>query len=146
MATGTSFALPLPMPMRPSPSPTTASAAKPRMRPPFTTLVTRLMLIIFSRRPSPVSCCCMRCCIRAIGVRFLKLEAVLARRARDRLHASVFSVAGTVESNGLDAERLRLFGDGLAAHCGRRLVTAVFQVLADVGLQARRARQHLVAR
>ena len=42
----------LPMPMEPSPSPTTVSAAKPRMRPPFTTLVTRFTLIIFSRRPS----------------------------------------------------------------------------------------------
>jgi hypothetical protein len=36
----------------PSPSPTTVSAAKPRIRPPFTTLVTRLTAIIFSRRPS----------------------------------------------------------------------------------------------
>src|SRR5690606_15768416 len=50
--TGTSRALPLPMPTRPSPSPTTASAAKPRIRPPLTTLVTRLMPIIFSFRPS----------------------------------------------------------------------------------------------
>src|SRR6266403_1312725 len=39
-------------PMRPSPSPTTVSAAKPRMRPPLTTLVTRLTAIIFSRKPS----------------------------------------------------------------------------------------------
>ena len=57
-ATGTSFALPLPMPMRPSPSPTTVSAAKPRIRPPFTTLVTRLIEIIFSFNPSPRSSCC----------------------------------------------------------------------------------------
>src|SRR6478735_715693 len=67
-ATGTSFALPLPMPMRPSPSPTTVSAAKPRIRPPFTTLVTRLIEIIFSFNPSPRSSCCCgwrgldRCC------------------------------------------------------------------------------------
>src|SRR5688572_14017497 len=51
-ATGTSRALPLPMPIEPSPSPTTVRAAKPRMRPPFTTLVTRFTEIIFSRRPS----------------------------------------------------------------------------------------------
>ena len=51
-ATGTSRALPLPMPMRPSPSPTTVSAAKPSTRPPFTTLVTRLIATIFSRSPS----------------------------------------------------------------------------------------------
>src|ERR1700674_3882992 len=51
-ATGTSLALPLPMPIPPSPSPTTVRAAKPRMRPPLTTLVTRLTETIFSRRPS----------------------------------------------------------------------------------------------
>src|SRR5687768_7511391 len=51
-ATGTSRALPLPMPIEPSPSPTTVRAAKPRIRPPFTTLVTRFTEIIFSRRPS----------------------------------------------------------------------------------------------
>jgi hypothetical protein len=44
--------LELPMPIAPSPSPTTVSAAKPRMRPPLTTLVTRLTETIFSRRPS----------------------------------------------------------------------------------------------
>jgi hypothetical protein len=68
------------MPTRPSPSPTTVSAAKPRIRPPFTTLVTRLMLIIFSRRPSPrSSCCCCRCCILAMS--FLSLELQAASRA-----------------------------------------------------------------
>ncbi len=36
----------------PSPSPTTVSAAKLRVRPPLTTLVTRLTAIIFSFRPS----------------------------------------------------------------------------------------------
>ena len=51
-AAGTSLDLPLPMPTRPSPSPTTVSAANPRMRPPLTTLVTRLTAIIFSFRPS----------------------------------------------------------------------------------------------
>src|SRR6185295_15371433 len=66
-ATGTSRALPLPMPMPPSPSPTTVSAAKPSTRPPFTTLVTRLTAIIFSRRPSPRSSCCIRGWIFAIG-------------------------------------------------------------------------------
>ncbi len=57
-ATGTSLDFPLPMPTRPSPSPTTVSAAKPMIRPPFTTLVTRFTAIIFSMRPSPRSSCC----------------------------------------------------------------------------------------
>src|SRR5262245_24003268 len=67
-ATGTSRALPMPMP--PSPSPTTVSAAKPSTRPPFTTLVTRLTAIIFSRSPSPRSSpCCILGWIFAINPR-----------------------------------------------------------------------------
>src|SRR5699024_11689906 len=44
--------LPLPIPIRPSPSPTTLRAAKLMVRPPLTTLLTRLTPIIFSRIPS----------------------------------------------------------------------------------------------
>ena len=44
MATGTSRALPRPKPTRPLPSPTTVSAVKPKIRPPLTTLATRLDL------------------------------------------------------------------------------------------------------
>src|SRR5690606_30146693 len=43
MASGTSRALPWPKPTRPFWSPTTTSAAKPKRRPPLTTLATRLM-------------------------------------------------------------------------------------------------------
>src|SRR5262245_57368587 len=43
IASGTSRALPWPKPTRPFSSPTTTSAAKPKRRPPFTTLATRLM-------------------------------------------------------------------------------------------------------
>src|SRR4051812_17793205 len=43
MASGTSRALPWPKPTRPFWSPTTTRAAKPKRRPPFTTLATRLM-------------------------------------------------------------------------------------------------------
>ena len=48
-ATGTSLALPLPMPTRPSPSPDHGQRGRSRaIRPPLTTLVTRLTAIIFS--------------------------------------------------------------------------------------------------
>src|SRR5260221_4310152 len=68
-ATGTSRALPLPMPTAPSPSPTTVSAAKPRIRPPFTTLVTRFTETIFSFRPSErCSPPCILGCILAIVI------------------------------------------------------------------------------
>src|SRR5882672_5331156 len=50
MASGTSRALPWPKPTRPRWSPTTTSAAKPKRRPPFTTLATRLMCTSLSIR------------------------------------------------------------------------------------------------
>src|SRR6185369_2272462 len=145
-ATGTSFALPLPMPTRPSPSPTTVSAAKPRIRPPFTTFVTRLMLIIFSRRPSPrSSCCCCRCCILAMSFLSLELQAGFAGRVGQRLDAAVIAVARAIECHGLDAERLRAVADALADDRRGRLVAAVLDLLAELGFGGRRARQHAIA-
>ena len=52
IASGTSRALFEPMPTRPCPSPTTTSAAKPNLRPPLTTLATRLIETSFSIRSS----------------------------------------------------------------------------------------------
>ncbi len=43
IAAGTSLAFPYPIPTRPAASPTTTSAANENLRPPFTTLATRLM-------------------------------------------------------------------------------------------------------
>src|SRR5689334_2589670 len=152
-ATGTSFAFPLPMPTRPSPSPTTVSAANARMRPPFTTLVTRLMLIIFSRRPSPrSSCCCLPCCLPigfaifgpVLGVA-LELQAALAGALGHRLDAAVILVPGAVERDRLDPQRPGLFGNAPADQRRRRAVAAIFRVLADLALERRRAGQHLIA-
>src|SRR5512139_3405143 len=146
-AAGTSLDLPLPMPTRPSPSPTTVSAAKPRIRPPFTTLVTRLMAIIFSRRPSPRSSCC---CILVLDLGFamiaLEFESRFAGRFGQRLHAAVVAESRPVERDGLDAERLRLLGNAPADDRGRGLVAAVRDVLAHVGFECRRAGEHLVSR
>ena len=114
-ATGTSRALPLPMPMPPSPSPTTVSAAKPSTRPPFTTLVTRLTAIIFSRRPSPRSSLLHPGLdLRHERLSCLELQAALAGRVGQRLHAAVVAEAGAVERDRLDAQLLRLLGDALA--------------------------------
>src|SRR6266487_1409120 len=132
------------MPTRPSPSPTTVSAAKARMRPPFTTLVTRLMAIIFSRRPSPrSSCCCLPCCLPigfamfvpvclALLLRALELQAALASGVGQRLHATVILESGTVECNRIDTQLLRFFRNALSNHGRRSLVAAVLQVLPDV--------------
>src|SRR6201993_3174603 len=146
-AAGTSLDLPLPMPTRPSPSPTTVSAAKPRIRPPLTTLVTRLIEIIFSRNPSPrSSCCCRFCCCRPAGFAMfdlvspaLELEPAFAGRFGQRLHAAVILESGTVEGDRVDARALGLGGDALADDRGRRLVATVLHVLAHLGLERRRA-------
>src|SRR5262245_31493081 len=146
-ATGTSRALPLPMPTRPSPSPTTVSAAKPRMRPPFTTLVTRLIPIIFSLRPSPRSscCCCLLSC-RCWAMSFaLELEAAGARGFGERLHTAMEPGPGAIARHALDAQRPRLLGDALADHLRGSLVAAVLEVLAHVGFRRRRAGQHTIA-
>src|SRR5882762_3416690 len=138
-ATGTSRALPLPIPTAPSPSPTTVSAAKPRIRPPFTTLVTRFTETIFSFRPSErCSPPCILGCILAIAIPLecspksgpreeglpfvanLELEAGLSRGVCQRFDPAVILVAGAVERDGLDAQTLRLLGDALAnRHCCR---------------------------
>src|SRR5690242_9930981 len=152
-ATGTSFAFPLPIPTRPSPSPTTVSAAKPRIRPPFTTLVTRLMEIIFSRRPSLRSSCC--CCCLPVGfamfgsvsfVRALELQPALASGIGQRFDAAVVLESGAIEGDRLDASRLSLLRDAFADDGGRRAVATRLHVLAHVRLERRRAGEDLVAR
>src|SRR5438093_1145685 len=143
-ATGTSRALPLPMPTAPSPSPTTVSAAKPRIRPPFTTLVTRFTETIFSFRPSErCSPPCILGCILAIVIPLecspksglweedlpfvadLELEAGLSRGVCQRFDPAVILVAGAVERDGLDAQTFRFLGDTPAYRDRRRLVAAV---------------------
>src|SRR5882762_978844 len=143
-ATGTSRALPLPMPTAPSPSPTTVSAAKPRIRPPFTTLVTRFTDTIFSFRPSErCSPPCILGCILAIAIPLecspksgpreeglpfvanLELEAGLSRGVCQRFDPAVVLVAGAVERDGLDAQTFRFLGDALAYCDCRRFVAAV---------------------
>src|SRR2546427_3099836 len=142
------------MPTRPSPSPTTVNAAKARMRPPFTTFVTRLMLIIFSRSPSPRSSCCCRFCCLPIGlamfdlVRYvaLELQTAFAGSLGQRLHAAVIFESRAVKRDRLNACVLRLRGDALADHRRGRAIAAVLQVLAHVGLERRGADEHLVSR
>src|SRR5207344_2552812 len=120
-AAGTSLDLPLPMPTRPSPSPTTVSAAKPRIRPPFTTLVTRFTAIIFSRRPSLRSSFCGPLDWGALAMiyRSLEFEAGFPRGLGQRLHAAVIPVTGAVERNFLHTLLPCLLGDALAHHRGR---------------------------
>src|SRR5437868_2305291 len=144
-ATGTSRALPLPMPIEPSPSPTTVSAAKPRMRPPFTTLVTRFTEIIFSRSPSLRSSDPM--CLLSIFAMSCpsELEAAFAGGLRQRFHAAVVAETRAVERDLGNAGRLGLFRDALAHFGGRFLLGAVRVRSAHVLLERRSRGQHLAA-
>src|SRR5207249_11855699 len=161
-ATGTSRALPLPMPTAPSPSPTTVSAAKPRIRPPFTTLLTRFTETIFSFRPSErCSPPCILGCILAIAIPLecspksgpreeglpfaakLELEAGLSRGVCQRFDPAVVLVAGAVERTGLDAQTFRFLGYTLAYRDCRRLVAAVRDRGAHFLLRGGGGSQHL---
>src|SRR5512134_864565 len=140
------------MPMRPSPSPTTVSAAKPRMRPPFTTLVTRLTAIIFSLSPSSRSSDGLPLgCTFAIADSLRdprsELQAGFARRIRKRLDASVELESGAIERDGLDTGGLGLLrhpgadefrGRGVAA-----LALGAGELRAHLGLARRRRNEHL---
>ena len=133
IASGTSRALPWPKPTRPFWSPTTTSAAKPKRRPPFTTLATRLMWTSLSTIPPsrssppfplattvvpaamPVS---VGSVFRAIGVP-LKLQSAFTRGVGQRLDAPVKQISAAIEYDLLHAFFLRTFGDQLADRlCG----------------------------
>src|ERR1051326_5577943 len=129
IASGTSRALPWPKPTRPFWSPTTTKAAKPKRRPPFTTLATRLMWTSLSTnslgsrspprsRPPPSR---SRLASRAITIfsllgrsarhHPLEVQPALARGIAERLDPAVVAVAAPVEHDILDA-----FLDGALGH------------------------------
>src|SRR5690349_13016473 len=76
----------------------------------------------------------------------LEVEAGLAGRVGQRLHAAMEPESGTVECDGLDADRIRRLGDALADDHRGCLVAAILQILAHIRLERRCAREHLVAR
>src|SRR5579871_5170833 len=146
IASGTSRALPAPWPTRPLPSPTTTSAAKPKRRPPFTTLATRLMLTSFSTtspssprprsRSPPRSRRSPLLSLRAMLWPLLEGQPALAGGIGQGLHPAMKQIGSAVEDHFLDASRDRPFGDQLA-HCLGGL---------DVGACLQRALQRLVDR
>ena len=82
IAEGTSFALPTPNPTTPWPSPTTTSALKLRFLPPFTTLVTRLMLTTVSFSSSCDASILSRVSIIAISFQLSALSNFALTAAR----------------------------------------------------------------
>src|ERR1700674_1714611 len=120
IASGTSRALPWPKPTRPFWSPATTRAAKPKRRPPFTTLATRLMWTSLSTRPPSRSSRPPRSRPRprsrrsrcsAILHRPLELQSTLAGGVGERLDAPVIEIAAAIED-----DRLHALGDGALGH------------------------------
>src|SRR5207302_2137274 len=134
IASGTSRALPWPKPTRPFSSPTTTSAAKPKRRPPFTTLATRLMWTSLSvnslstslrSRPCP-------CGSRAMFSMSSEIQSALAGGFGQRLDAAVVEITAAVEHHVLDAFCRGPLGDQLADRLGGRDVGAVLEAAAHV--------------
>src|SRR5580700_9872851 len=128
IASGTSRALPWPKPTLPFWSPTTTSAAKPKRRPPFTTLATRLMwtslsvnsLSRSSRRwgSRAISLCHVIDPTRSLsGVS--EVQSAFACRLGQGFHPAVIEVAAAIEYHVLDALFLGAFRDQLADRLGR---------------------------
>src|SRR5258705_7486920 len=159
IASGTSRALPWPKPTRPFSSPTTTSAAKPKRRPPFTTLATRLMwtslsvnslsrssrsrrcgsraMILFQLVPVPQFQCCRS---------WSEIEATLARRLGQRLDPAVVEIAAAIEHHPFDALRRCALGEPFSDRLGRLDVGAGLEAAAHVLFQRGGGRHRLALR
>src|SRR5438477_5564517 len=133
IASGTSRAFPWPKPTRPFSSPTTTRAAKPKRRPPFTTLATRLMWTSLSVNSLSTSLRSRPWGSRAI-FRFpsSEFQSALTRGFGQRLDAAVVEIAAAVEHHVLDALRRRALRDQLADRLGGGDVGAGLMTAAHV--------------
>src|SRR3954451_20781385 len=142
IASGTSRALPWPKPTRPFWSPTTTSAAKPKRRPPFTTLATRLMWTSLSTNSLSRSsrCPCSRAMFRSNQS---EIEAALAGSVGQRLHAPVVEIGAAVEHDVLQSLLQRALGDQLADRLGGVDIAARLEAFAHRFFQRRGRNQSL---
>src|SRR5688500_17177954 len=110
------------------------SAAKPKRRPPFTTLATRLIWTSLSTNSLSRSsrCPCSRAIFRSNQS---EIEAALAGSVSQRLHAPVVEITAAVKHDVLQPLRQRALGDQLADSLGG--------VEFDAGLEALVARRLL---
>src|SRR3990170_1187886 len=140
-AAGTSRALSRPMPMRPAPSPTTVNAEKPKIRPPLTTLATRLTLISFSCKLS------LRFSdsLKAATISSSEFQTVFTRCVGQCLHAPMVLEAGAVKRDTRDARTLGFFSNTLADQFCRLDVAAVLDLSAHVRLKRGGGGQHFAA-
>src|SRR5690554_823994 len=145
IASGTSRALPWPKPTRPRWSPTTTKAAKPKRRPPLTTLATRLMptslstISESSRSRGFRSSLCGRAILRCPYTS--ERQAGFTHRIRECLHATMIKIAATVEDDLAHPGLLRALGNQLA-HLDRRvLVRAGLDLAAQILVDRRSCRE-----
>src|SRR5580704_6540106 len=101
-------------------------AAKPKRRPPFTTLATRLMCTSLSTNSLSRSSFLRPCGSRAISVRLVadrirrsEIQPALAGGLGQGLDPAVIEIAAAVEHDVLDALLFGAFGDELAHRLGR---------------------------
>src|SRR5580704_7010470 len=139
IASGTSRALPWPKPTRPFWSPTTTKAAKPKRRPPLTTLATRLMWTSLStnslsRSSPPLRSRGSRAMLLSHFVQPLvlssEIQPALARSVGQRFDPAVIEIAAAVEYHVLDALLFGALGDELAHGLGRVHAGAGLEALA----------------
>src|SRR5271169_6920063 len=153
MASGTSRALPAPKPTRPFLSPTTTRAAKPKRRPPFTTLATRLMLTSFSvnslssrsrvwRSPSPRPrrSLCVRAIVRAM-LTLSEIETALAGGIGQGFDPAVKQIGAPIKHDPLDPRCLGPLGDELSDGARRGHVGAILEVRPEAAIEARSRRE-----
>src|SRR5229473_2000588 len=121
------------------------SAAKPKRRPPLTTLATRLMPTSFSvnslssrsrgwRSPSPP----LRPsrCVRAIGS-LSEIEPAFAGSIGQGLDPAVIEIGAAVEHDPLDPGRLGALGEQFADRARRPFISAGLQVRLEAGIEGR---------
>src|SRR5262252_3850623 len=149
MASGTSRALPEPYPTRPLRSPTTTRAAKPKRRPPFTTLATRLMLTSFSvNSVSSRSRACLSLsarprrslCVRAMPVPS-EIESALTGGIGQGFHPAVKEISATIEHDPLDPSCSGSLCDELADSTRRANIGAGLETRLEPAIEARCSRQ-----
>src|ERR1700694_3573343 len=139
IASVTSLALPMPAPTRPFKSPTTISALNENLRPPLTTLDTRLTRTTRSESSdrSPLECG------YRLPIRLLKLQSGFAGSVRQSLDSAVVEESAPVEDHRAHARGLRLRGDRLAA-LGRLRHAIALRLQVDRGSRRQRAAGSIV--
>src|SRR5690625_1701376 len=145
IASGTSRALPWPKPTRPRWSPTMTRAAKPKRRPPLTTLATRLMptslstISESSRSRGFRSSLCGRAILRCPYTS--ERQAGFTHRICECLDATVIKIAATVEDDLAHSCLLRTLRNQLADLDSRFLVGAGLQLPTQILVDRRGSRQ-----